>query len=137
MLNEVLCLFYYSKIANADHHSYVFSVVHNSIQKITNISIMKPIILISILNKYLNILKHLDNRTPLTYVCSYVCMYVCTYVCTYIRMYVCMYIRMYVHTYVCMYVCMYMCVCMYVCMYACMYAGRHVHMYPFYRKTMD
>ena len=43
----------------------MFSVVHNSIQKITNILIMKPIILISILNKYLDILKYLDNRTPL------------------------------------------------------------------------
>ena len=64
MLNEVLCIFY-SKVANAGHHSYMFSVVHNSIQKITNISIMKLIILISIFNKYLNILKYLDNRTPL------------------------------------------------------------------------
>ena len=50
---------------NTGHHSYMFSVVHNSIQKITNISIMKPIILISLLNKYLNILYYLDNRTPL------------------------------------------------------------------------
>ena len=65
MLNKVLCIFYYSKIANTGHHSYMFSVVHNSIQKFTNISIMKPIILISILNKYLDILKYLDNRTPL------------------------------------------------------------------------
>ena len=65
MLNKVLRTFYYSKIANTGHHSYMFSVVHNSIQKFTNISIMKPIILISILNKYLDILKYLDNRTPL------------------------------------------------------------------------
>ena len=62
---KVLCIFYYSKIANTGHHSYMFSVVHNSVQKITNILIMKPIILISILNKYLDILKNLDNRIPL------------------------------------------------------------------------
>ena len=67
MLNEVLYIFYYSKIANTGHHSYMFSVVHNSVQKITNILIMKPIILILILNKYLDILKNLDNRTPLTH----------------------------------------------------------------------
>ena len=66
MLNKVLCIFCYSKIANTGHHSYMFSIVHNSIQKITNILIMKPIILISILNKYLDNLKYLDNRTPLT-----------------------------------------------------------------------
>ena len=65
MLTKVLCIFYYSKIANTGHHSYMFGIVHNSIQKITNISIMKPIILISILNKYLDNLKYLDNRTPL------------------------------------------------------------------------
>ena len=65
MLNKVLRIFYYSKIANTGHHSYMFSVVHNSIQKITSISIMKPNILISILNKYLDNLKYLDNRTPL------------------------------------------------------------------------
>ena len=45
--------------------SCMFSVVHNSIQKITNILIKKSIILISILNKYLNIPIYLDNRTPL------------------------------------------------------------------------
>ena len=67
MLNEVLCIFYYSKIVNTGHHSYMFSVVHNSIQKITNISIMKLIILILIFNKYLGILKYLDNHTPLVY----------------------------------------------------------------------
>ena len=55
---------YYSKIANTGHHSCMFSVVYN-IQKITNISIMKPIILISILNNYLDIPIYLDNRTPL------------------------------------------------------------------------
>ena len=65
MLNKVLCIFYYSKIANTGHPSYMFSIVHNNIQKITNISIMKLIILISILNKYLDNLKYLDNRTPL------------------------------------------------------------------------
>ena len=43
----------------------MFSVVYNNIQKITNISIKKPIILISILNKYLDIPIYLDNRTPL------------------------------------------------------------------------
>ena len=64
-VNKVLCIFYYSKIANTGHHSYMFNIVHNSIQKITNISIMKPIILILILNKYLDNLKYLDNRTPL------------------------------------------------------------------------
>ena len=65
MLNKVLCIFYYSKTANTGHHSYMFSVVHNSIPKFTNTLIMKSIILISLLNKYLNILKYLDNRTPL------------------------------------------------------------------------
>ena len=65
MLNKVLCIFYYSKIANTGHHSYMFNIVYNSIQKITNISIMKPIILISILNKYLDNLNYLDNHTPL------------------------------------------------------------------------
>ena len=65
MLNKVLCILYYSKIANTGHYSYMFSVVHNGIQKITNISITKPIILILILNKYLDILNYLDNRTPL------------------------------------------------------------------------
>ena len=69
MLNKVLCIFYYSKIANTGHHSYMFSIVHNSIQKITNILIMKLIILILILNKYLDILKYLDNRTPLIELC--------------------------------------------------------------------
>ena len=43
----------------------MFSVVYNNIQKITNISIKKPIILISILNKYLDIPIYLDNHTPL------------------------------------------------------------------------
>ena len=43
MLNEVLCIFYYLKIANTGHHSYMFSVVHNSIQIITNISIMNQL----------------------------------------------------------------------------------------------
>ena len=72
MLNKVLYIFYYSKIANTGHHSYMFSIVHNSIQKITNISIMKPIIFISILNKYLDNLKYLDNRTPLIYSITYI-----------------------------------------------------------------
>ena len=72
MLNKVLCIFYYSKIANADHHSYMFSIVYNSIQKITNILIMKLIILILILNKYLDNLKYPDNRTPLLVVNNYI-----------------------------------------------------------------
>ena len=46
----------------------MFSVVYNNTQKITNISIKKPIILISILNKYLDIPIYLDNRTPLVLV---------------------------------------------------------------------
>ena len=65
MMSKVLFIIYYSKIANTGHHSCMFSVVYNNIQKITNISIKKPIILISILNKYLNIPIYLDNRTPL------------------------------------------------------------------------
>ena len=65
MMNEVLFIIYYSKVANTGHHSYMFSVVYNNKQKITNISIKKPIILISILNKYLDIPSYLDNRTPL------------------------------------------------------------------------
>ena len=32
---------------------------------------MKPIILISILNKYLDNLKYLDNRTPLIDICQF------------------------------------------------------------------
>ena len=40
----------------------MFSVVYNNIQKITNISIKKPIILISISNKYLDKPIYLDNR---------------------------------------------------------------------------
>ena len=54
MMNKVLFIIYYSKIANTGYHSCMFSVVYN-IQKITNISIKKTIILISILNKYLDI----------------------------------------------------------------------------------
>ena len=65
MMNKVLFIIYYSKIANTGHHSCMFSVVYNNIQKITNISIKKPIILISILNKYLDIPIYLDNCTPL------------------------------------------------------------------------
>ena len=66
-MNKVLFIIYYSKIANTGHHNCMFSVVYKSIQKITNISIKKPIILISILNKYLDIPIYLDNRTPLVY----------------------------------------------------------------------
>ena len=47
----------------------MFNIVHNSIQKITNILIMKPIILIMkpiililIMNKYLDISNYLDNH---------------------------------------------------------------------------
>ena len=65
MMNKVLFIIYYSKIANTGHHSCMFSIVYNNIQKISNISIKKPIILISILNKYLDIPIYLDNRTPL------------------------------------------------------------------------
>ena len=72
MLNKVLCIFHYSKIANTGHHSYMFSIVYSSIQKITKILIMKPIILISILNKYLDNLNHLDNCTPLVTIPIYV-----------------------------------------------------------------
>ena len=50
MMNKVLCIFHNSKIANTDHLSYMFSVVHNSIQKFTNISISKPIIFIFIIS---------------------------------------------------------------------------------------
>ena len=65
MVNKVLCIFHNSKIANTDHLSYMFSAVHNSIQKFTNISIIKPIIFISITNKYLDNLNYLDNCTAL------------------------------------------------------------------------
>ena len=77
MLNKVLCIFYYFKIANTGHHSYMFSIEHNSIQKITNISIMKPITLISILNKYLDNLKYLDNHTPLNRTLVGIIVYFC------------------------------------------------------------
>ena len=56
----------------------MFNVVYNNIQKITNISIKKPIILISILNKYLDMSIYLDNRIPLMHT------YVHTYIHTYI-----------------------------------------------------
>ena len=62
MMNKVLFIIYYSKIANTGHHSCMFSVVYNNIQKITD---KETIILISILNKYLDIPIYLDNRTPL------------------------------------------------------------------------
>ena len=66
MMNKVLFTICYSEIANTGHHSGMFSsVVYNNIQKITNISIKKPIILILILNKYLDIPIYLDNCTPL------------------------------------------------------------------------
>ena len=51
MLNKVLHIFYYSKIANTGRHSYMFSVVYKRIQKITNILIVKPIILILVDNE--------------------------------------------------------------------------------------
>ena len=71
----------YSKIANTGHHSFMFSVVYNNIQKVTNISIKKPIILISILNKYLDIPIYLDNRTPLmVYTHIRICMHTCMYI---------------------------------------------------------
>ena len=73
MINKVLFIIYYSKIANTGHHSCMFSVVYNKIQKITNILIKKPIILISILNKYLDIPIYLDNRTPLVIMCKNAC----------------------------------------------------------------
>ena len=72
----MLFIIYYSKIANTGHHCCMFSVVYNNIQKITNISIKKPIILISILNKYLDTPIYLDNRTPLIYI--YIYIYICT-----------------------------------------------------------
>ena len=65
MMNKVLFIIYYSKIVNTGHHSCMFSVVYNNIQKITNISIKKPIILISTLNKYLDIPIYLDHLTPI------------------------------------------------------------------------
>ena len=64
--DEQSVIYTHSKIANTGHHSCMFSVVYNNIQKITNISIKKPIILISILNKYLYIPIYLDNCTPLS-----------------------------------------------------------------------
>ena len=75
-------------IGNTGHHSCMFSVVYNNIQKITNISIKKPIILISILNKYLDIPIYLDNRTPLAHMHVFVhlcimCMFACT--CVYLN----------------------------------------------------
>ena len=69
-MNKVLFIIYYSKIANTGHHSCMFTVVYNNIQKITNILIKKPIILISILNKYLDIPIYLDNHTHLTARCK-------------------------------------------------------------------
>ena len=75
MMNKVLFIIYYSKIANTGHHSCMFSVVYKNIQKITNIPIKKPIILILILNKYLDLPIYLDNRTPLVHTVLY--MYVC------------------------------------------------------------
>ena len=65
MINKVLFIINYSKIGNTGHYSCMFSVVYNNTQKFTNTSIKKPVILISILNKYLDIPIYLDNRTPL------------------------------------------------------------------------
>ena len=48
MMNKVLFIIYYSKSVNTDHHSCMLSAVYNNVQKIYNISIKKPIILISI-----------------------------------------------------------------------------------------
>ena len=45
----------------------MFGVVYSSIQKFTIILIMKPIIFILILNKYLDISIYLDSCTPLDY----------------------------------------------------------------------
>ena len=113
MLNKVLCIFYNSKVANTGYHSYMFSIVHNSIQKITNISIMKPIILISILNKYLDNLKYLDSRTPLVCVLVLVCVCVCVCACVCVLVCVC----------VCARVCACSCVCVCVCACACAYSS--------------
>ena len=43
MMNKVLFIIYYSKFANVGHHSYMFSVVYNNMQKNTNISIKKQL----------------------------------------------------------------------------------------------
>ena len=66
-LDKVLRIFCesYSKFANTAHNSNMFGVVYSSIQKFTIILIMKPIIFISIMNKYLDISIYLDNLTPL------------------------------------------------------------------------
>ena len=50
MMNKVLCIFSGFQLFQNCYHSYMFSVVYSSIPKITNISIMKPIIFISIMN---------------------------------------------------------------------------------------
>ena len=50
---------------NTAHQSYMFKAIYNSIPKITNTSIIKPIIFIYILKKYLDIPIYLDNHTPL------------------------------------------------------------------------
>ena len=63
MLNTVLCPYFI--IPKLLTQVIKVTVVYNSIQKITNISIMKPIILISIMNKYLNISNYLDIITHL------------------------------------------------------------------------
>ena len=56
-LDKVLCIFHesYSEFANTAHNNNMFGVVYSSIQKFTIILIMKPIIFISIMNKYLDI----------------------------------------------------------------------------------
>ena len=66
-LDKVLRIFCesYSKFANTAHKSNMFGVVYGSIQKFIIILIMKPIIFISIMNKYLDISIYLDNLTPL------------------------------------------------------------------------
>ena len=49
--DKVLCVlsgFCYSKIANTAHDSCMFGVVYSNIQKFTIITIMKPIIFISV-----------------------------------------------------------------------------------------
>ena len=55
---------------------------------------MKPIILMLILNKYLDIFIYLDNCTPLVFVCIHVLVCICVCVCegVCVRVYECVYI---------------------------------------------
>ena len=85
----------------------------------------QPIMVLSALLPYANIVTLLLHTFFGMYVCMYACMHACMYVC----MYVCMYI--------CIYVCMCVWLCVYVCMYVCMYIIFHIYPYSFINRSIQ